>query len=290
MKLADVDYVRAETLDHALALIAAQDAETRVLAGGQSLMPLLAMRLAAPARLVDINRLAELERLEVVDGRLVIGALVRHHTVATDPLVARAAPLLAKAAPHVAHPAIRNRGTFGGSLAHADPASEFPACALALDAEITLASSGGRRSVRAAEFFEGLYQTAARPDELLLEVSVPVATELSRFAFAEFSRRSGDYALAGLAAAAKADGDRLTAVRLALFGIGDTPVLATEAAAILESAPITDVLVKQAVATLDEIEIRDSATAGESYRRHLARVALQHAARALARPEAASCR
>ncbi|NVO16624.1 MAG: FAD binding domain-containing protein [Rhodoplanes sp.] len=290
MKLADVEYVRADTVEHALALIAAQDAETRVLAGGQSLMPLLAMRLAAPARLVDINRLAELERLEVVDGRLVIGALVRHHRIATDPLVARVAPLLARAAPHVAHPAIRNRGTFGGSLAHADPASEFPACTLALNAEMTLASMSGRRTVRADAFFEGLYQTAARPDELLLEVSVPVATEASRFAFVEFSRRNGDYALAGIAAAATADGDRLTGVRLALFGIGDTPVLASEAAAILESGPVTDALVKQAVATLDGIEVRDSATAGERYRRHLARVALKRAALALARPEAASCR
>jgi carbon-monoxide dehydrogenase medium subunit len=290
MKLADVDYVRADSLDHALALIAEPDTETRVLAGGQSLMPLLAMRLAAPARLVDINRLAVLDRLEIVDERLVVGALVRHHRIATDPLVAQAAPLLARAAPHVAHPAIRNRGTFGGSLAHADPASEFPACALALDAEVTLASTTGRRTVRADDFFEGLYQTAARPDELLLHVSVPVATEQSRFAFVEYSRRSGDYALAGLAAAAKADGDRLATVRLALFGIGDTPVLATEAAAILESGPVTEGLVEQAVAALDGIEVRDSATAGEDYRRHLARVALRRAARALARPEAASCR
>ncbi|RAI32934.1 FAD binding domain-containing protein, partial [Rhodoplanes serenus] len=143
MKPAAFDYVRATSLTHALDLLASADpdSETRVLAGGQSLMPLMAMRLAAPARLVDINRLAALERLEVIDGRLVIGALVRHHRLATDPRVAAAAPLLAHAATQVAHPAIRNRGTFGGSLAHADPAAAFPACALALGATLTLASA-----------------------------------------------------------------------------------------------------------------------------------------------------
>lgn len=290
MKLAEVDYVRAETLEHALALLADTDVDSKILAGGQSLMPLLAMRLAGPQRLIDINRVAGLDRLEVAGDRLVIGGLVRHHRLATDPLVAGAAPLLATAAPHVAHPAIRNRGTFGGSLAHADPASEFPACALALGATITVASASGTRMVAAEDFFEGLYQTAIGPDELLIEVSVPVATPSSRFAFVEFARRSGDYALAGLAAAARAEGDRLTDLRLAFFGIGDTPVAATEAAAILASGPIDDALIEQAVRSLDAIEVRDSAAAGEKYRRHLAGVALRRVAVALARPEAATCR
>ncbi|MFD2184249.1 FAD binding domain-containing protein [Rhodoplanes azumiensis] len=290
MKLAEVDYVRAETVAHALALLAETGVDSKVLAGGQSLMPLLAMRLAGPQRLIDINRVAGLDRLEVVGDRLVIGALVRHHHIAADPLVARAAPLLAAAAPHVAHPAIRNRGTFAGSLAHADPAAEFPACVLALGAEITLASASGTRTAAAGDFFEGLYQTAVRPDELLIAVSVPVATPASRFAFVEFSRRSGDYALAGLAAAARADGDRLTEVRLAFFGIGDTPVLAAEAAVILSSGPIDDALIERAVASLASVEVRDSAAAGETYRRHLAGVALRRVASALARPEAAACR
>ncbi|MDC7786773.1 FAD binding domain-containing protein [Rhodoplanes sp. TEM] len=290
MKPAEVDYVRAETVEHALALLAETGVDSKVLAGGQSLMPLLAMRLAGPERLIDIGRVPGLDRLEIVGDRLVIGALVRHHRVATDPLVARAAPLLAAAAPHVAHPAIRNRGTFGGSLSHADPASEFPACALALGADIVLVSAAGRRTVPAETFFEGLYQTALGPDELLLEVSIPVATPDARFAFVEFARRSGDYALAGLAAAARADGDRLADLRLAFFGIGDVPVLAAEAAAILASGPHAETAIAAAVATLDAIEVRDSAAAGAAYRRHLARVALRRAARALARPEAAACR
>ena len=252
MKLADVDYVRAETLDHALALIAAQDAETRVLAGGQSLMPLLAMRLAAPARLVDINRLAELERLEIVDGRLVIGALVRHHRIATDP-----AGRTRGAAADESRAACRPSGDpqprhLWGIARPRGPRLGVPG----LRAGARRGDHGWRRRGDAAacgppSFSRGCIRRPRARDELLLEVSVPVATEASRFAFEEFSRRSGDYALAGLAAAAQADGGRLTAVRLALFGIGDTPVLATEAAAILESAPVTDALVKQAVATLD---------------------------------------
>ncbi|MFL9823524.1 FAD binding domain-containing protein [Rhodoplanes sp. SY1] len=290
MKLAEIDYVRAETVAQALALLAETDVDSKVLAGGQSLMPLLAMRLAGPQRLIDIGRIAGLDRLEVVGGRLVIGGLVRHHRIATDPLVAHAVPLLAAAAPHVAHPAIRNRGTFAGSLVHADPAAEFPACALALGAEITLASTAGTRTVVADDFFEGLYQTAVGPDELLIEVSVPVATEASRFAFVEFARRSGDYALAGLAAAARAEGDRLANIRLAFFGIGDTPVPAPEAATILSSGPIDDSLIEQAVASLASLEVRDSAAASEKYRRHLAGVALRRAAAALVRPEAATCR
>lgn len=290
MKPAEVDYVRAETVEHALALLADVAVDSRILAGGQSLMPLLAMRLAGPERLIDIGRVPGLDRLEIVGDRLVIGALVRHHRIATDPLVARAAPLLAVAAPHVAHPAIRNRGTFGGSLVHADPASEFPACALALRADLVLVSAAGRRTMPAGLFFEGLYQTAVGPDELLLEVSIPVATPDSRFAFVEFARRSGDYALAGLAAAARADGSRLADVRLAFFGIGDVPVLATEASAIFESGPLTDAAIEDAVASLDAIEVRDSAVAGAAYRRHLARVALRRTAHALVRPEAAACR
>ncbi|MTW18671.1 xanthine dehydrogenase family protein subunit M [Rhodoplanes serenus] len=297
MKPAAFDYVRATSLTHALDLLASADpdGETRVLAGGQSLVPLMAMRLAAPARLVDINRLAALERLEVIDGRLVIGALVRHHRLATDPRVASAAPLLARAATQVAHPAIRNRGTFGGSLAHADPAAAFPACALALGATLTLASAAGRREVPATAFFEGLYQTALRPDELLVEVAVPAATAASRSAFVIFTRRPGDFPVAGLAAVARAADDRsavdrLADIRLAVFGVGDTPLLADTAAAILESGPIDAARIDAAVAALDTLEIRDSATASVRYRRHLVGVALRRATAALLRPEAVACR
>ncbi|WP_270939164.1 FAD binding domain-containing protein, partial [Falsiroseomonas oryzae] len=190
-------YARPTKLSEALAILA-QEPEAAPLAGGQSLVPMLAMRVARPALLLDLNRLPDLDGIELVDGVLRIGALARHAAVLASPLVGQAAPLLHVALPEVAHPAIRNRGTLGGSVALADPAAELPACMVALDATIVLGSQAGERRVPAHAFFRGLYETDRRPDELLLRVEIPRAPGWTPW-FAEVARRRGDYALAGLA-------------------------------------------------------------------------------------------
>src|SRR5258705_8123558 len=167
-------YVRAESVEHALGLLADHGEEARILAGGQSLMPTLNMRLSQPRLLIDINRLGALGGISLQGDRVRIGALARHVEVARSPIVAEHLPLIAEAMPHVAHVAVRNRGTFGGSIALAGPAAELPACALALGATFVVAGAGGRRSITAADYFRGLYETARRPDELFVEALVPV--------------------------------------------------------------------------------------------------------------------
>ena len=229
MKAPVLDHVRAESLPHALALLAEHGEGARLLAGGQSLVPALNLRLSAPGLLIDIGGLEELRGIAVERGVLRLGALVRHVELERSDLIARHAPLLASAARHIAHPAIRNRGTLGGSLANADPAAELPACALALGARLVLAGPGGERRVAADDFFLGLYSTALAPDEVLTAVEIDAA-EGGRSAFGEYARRLGDYAMVGLAAHAARPGS----LRLAWFGVGDRPVLtpATAAAAL----------------------------------------------------------
>ena len=208
--------------------------EAIILAGGQSLMAMLNFRLSSPALLVDINGLGELKGISVADGRLRIGALTRHSAIERSPEVAEHAPLIAEAMPHVAHPAIRNRGTIGGSIALADPAAELPACVLALDGRIEIASAKGKRTVAAADFFRGIYETDLAPGELVTAVEVPVIAPPYRSAFAELARRPGDYAMVGLAIHGRVDGGVLSDVRLVFFGIGATPVNAATAAGALE--------------------------------------------------------
>jgi carbon-monoxide dehydrogenase medium subunit len=234
LKASAFEYLRATTLDQALALLAQRAGEARVIAGGQSLVPVMNLRLAAPSALIDVNPIAELAGLTVSGGQLRLGALTRHRELADSPVVAEQAPLLARAAPHIGHEAIRNRGTIGGSLAHADPAAELPACVLALGGRIAVASVRGRRTIPAQDFFQGPYTTALEADELLVAVEIPVAPRGQRSAFLELSRRAGDYATAGLAALATRDGAKLRQVRLVVFGVSSRPVLARAAAAALE--------------------------------------------------------
>src|SRR5262249_13968896 len=184
------------------------------------------MRLSAPKLLVDLNALDELKRISHEGDTLTIGALVRHAEAEHSAEVARHAPLIALAMPHIAHPAIRNRGTIGGSIAFADPAAELPACLLALGGEVDITNADGRRPVAADDFFKGLFETALGPGDVLTAVRVPAARPDSRYGFAELARRHGDYALVGLAASARADGTALRDVRLAFFGVGATPVRA----------------------------------------------------------------
>src|SRR5262245_53339069 len=199
VKPARFSYVRAERLEQALRLMAEHGDEARILAGGQSLMPTLNMRLSQPKVLIDINRVDALKGIHYGDGTVRVGALARHVEVMNSPIVAQYLPLIAEAMPHVAHVAVRNRGTFGGSVALADPAAELPACILALEASLVVASVRGRRTIAADDFFLGLYETARAPDEILLAVLIPEQKRDDVSVFMELSRRHGDFALAGLA-------------------------------------------------------------------------------------------
>jgi len=231
----------------------------------------LNLRLSAPELLVDIGAIAELRGVAVENGVLRIGALTRHVDVLRSAEIAKHAPLLTDAIAHVAHPAIRNRGTFGGSLAHADPASELPACVLALDAVLLVRSKNGERRIRAVEFFTGIYETLLSPEELLIAVEIPVAKPNAVHFFHEYSRRKGDYAIVGLAASAIRDGDVLENLRLGYFAVGDKPMLAT-ASEHLTGRPVTASMLADAQTALDaELDPQEDQQASAGMRRYLAR-------------------
>ena len=228
MKAPAFAYARPSSLEETFELLERHGEAARILAGGQSLVPMLNLRLAAPQILIDINAIVGLAGITLIDDSLRIGALTRHRDIERSPEIARHCPLFSLAAPHIAHVAIRNAGTLGGSLALADPAAEWPACCLALDATFRLLSARGERRVPAREFFKGLYATAIEPGELLVEVEIPLLPG-HRSAFLELSRRRGDYAIAGVAALARKQDDALHDLRLAYLGAGPTPVLARAA-------------------------------------------------------------
>ena len=273
MKAPRFAYTRPDSLDEVLALLAEHGDEARILAGGQSLMPTLNMRLSRPSLLIDINRIDALKGIELDNGTIRIGALARHAEVMGSGIVAERLPLVADAMPHVAHVAIRNRGTFGGSIALADPAAELPACALALDAELVLASARGRRTVAARSFFKGLYETERGDDEILVETRIPASGPGYRSSFMELARRHGDFALAGVCCHARVQGDVLSDVRLAYFGSDDRPRLAQAAAAAAEGKPWSED-VKEAVkeALGGDLDPIGNFHASAATRLHLARV------------------
>ena len=250
MKSPAFDYVRASSPQHALQLMAEHGDNARLLAGGQTLLATLNMRLSQPALLVDIGGLTQLAGISVQGGVLRIGAMTRHVEVEESPLVAQHAPLLAQAAPHIAHRAIRNLGTFGGTLAYADPAAEWPACVVALGGTLVLLGASGERRVAAADFFQGLFSTAMREDELLVACELPLIAPGQRHHFSELARRHGDYAIAGLAACATVQGAQLSDVRLAFLSLGDRPVRASAAEAVLAAGPLTPARVDEADAAL----------------------------------------
>lgn len=279
MKPAAFGYAKASSLGHALELVGQGEGEARFLAGGQSLVATLNMRLSAPALLVDINGIPGLDTVAREDGTLVLGALTRQSDAERSAEVAAHAPLIAAALPHIAHPAIRNRGTVGGSIAFADPAAELPACLVALDGEVEIAGASGRRRVAAEDFFQGLYETALGPADLLVAVRVPAATGDMRYAFAELCRRHGDYALVGLAAAARGDADGLEDVRLAFFGVGSIPLRARGAEAALAGGRLDAARIGAAVAALDaDLDPLDDVQTSAATRRHLAGVLLTRVA------------
>ncbi|MGP9820793.1 FAD binding domain-containing protein [Salinarimonas sp. NSM] len=273
MKAAVGGYARARDLRHALELLAQTDGAGRVLAGGQSLVAALNMRLTTGDVLVDISALPECRGVADEGGTLRIGALTRHAEIGRDPLIAAHAPLLAEATTHIAHAAIRNRGTIGGAIAHADPAAEFPACALALDAVIHVEGLDGAREIAAADFFRDTFETALAEGEILTAITVPKAEAGEAQVIEEVARRSGDYALAGLCLVRRAAGHRI-----ALFSTGPKPMLATRAMAALDAGDV-----EGAVAALKgEIDPPSDTQASAAYRRHLAGVLLR---RAIARLE-----
>ena len=233
MKLPEFEYQAPATVAEAIGLLAQHHDEASLLAGGQSLIPLLAMRLARPAVLIDINGLDDLSGVSVTDGRVAIGALTREYVAEESETVAETVPLLAAALPLIGHEAIRSRGTLGGSLAHADPAAELPAVARALDAEFVVRSESGERVIPAAEWFEGYLTTSRRPEEILVEVRFPVAAPATGVAFQEVARRHGDFAMVGLAASLTLTDGTITDARMAFSGVADVPVRAAAAEGVL---------------------------------------------------------
>jgi carbon-monoxide dehydrogenase medium subunit len=271
-------YAKARSVAHAIELLA--EDEARLLAGGQSLIATLNMRLSAPRLLVDLNGVGGLDGIALKDGMVEIGALVRHAQAERSVEIAQHAPLIAKALPHIGHPAIRNRGTIGGSVAFADPAAELPACLLALGGEVAISGPQGARRVQADDFFKDLFETALTPRDVLTAIRLPAATVDNRIGFAELARRHGDYAMAGLAACARADGKGLQDVRLAYFGVGATPLRARNAETALAGGDVD-----AAVKALDQdLDPADDVQATGAVKKHLAGVLLRRVARQLMEP------
>jgi carbon-monoxide dehydrogenase medium subunit len=282
VKPAPFAYAKARSLDEAIAMLAKHGDSARLLAGGQSLIATLNMRLSAPTLLIDINGIPGLDRIARKDKQIEIGAMVRHAQAECAREIAEHAPLIALALPHIAHPAIRNRGTIGGSLAFADPAAELPACVLALGGELEIASANGKRTVKADDFFKGLFETALGPQDVLIAIRVPEATAQSRVGFAEFARRRGDYAMVGLAASARADGKGLADVRLAYFGVGQTPLRAGKAETALANGKLD-----AAIAALDDdLDPQDDIQSEAAVKKHLAGVLLKRVAQQLSESRA----
>lgn len=261
-------YARANDLRHAIDLLAGSDGMGRVLAGGQSMIAAMNMRLSVGDLLIDISRIEALKGVSEKDGRLRIGALTRHVDIGSDPLIARHAPLLAEATQLIAHAAIRNRGTIGGAIAHGDPAAEFPACVLALGATLHVEGPNGKRDIPVEEFFIDVFETAIGKDEILTAISLPIAEPGERQMIREVARRSGDYALAGLCLVRRANRHRVS-----VFSVGPRPMLATGAMARLDAGDPEGAV----DALRAELDPPSDTQASAAYRQHLAGVILRRA-------------
>jgi carbon-monoxide dehydrogenase medium subunit len=278
MKSPSFNYVRPSSLAEVFDLLKQHGDDARILAGGQTLLATLNMRLSEPGILIDINHLAPLSGIRVDGDRVVIGALARHREIERSDVIARHLPLLAEAAPHIAHPAIRNRGTFGGSIAFADPAAEWPSCAVAMDAEIVLTNGEYERKVGASDFFIDLYETDLRQGEIISACEFAISTPARRTAFFKLTRRHGDYAIVGVAASAQYSDEVLQDLRIVFFSIGSTPMRALGAETVLNGHTPTEHLLKQARESLSE----DIHASGDLYtapdvKMHLAGVLLGRA-------------
>ena len=283
MKLPPVDYVAPRTVSEAVELLAEHQDDASVLAGGQSLIPLLALRLAHPAVLIDINGIAELSGVSATGGWVAIGAMTREYVAEDSGTVAGAVPLLAAALPLIGHEAIRSRGTIGGSLAHADPAAELPAVARALEAEFVVRSQAGERVIQAVDWFEGYLTTSRHPDELLVTVRFPAAAPGTGVSFQEVARRHGDYAIAGLAASLTLSGGAISDARLAFAGLSDVPVRAASAEDLLAGeGPSAELFDEAARRATEDIDPPADLHGSSDYRRKVAGALARRGLRAAA--------
>jgi carbon-monoxide dehydrogenase medium subunit len=288
MKASAFSYARAASVANALELLVAYGDKAKVLSGGQSLIPAMNLRLISPELIVDISEITELRGIAVRGGVIRIGALTRHVDLLRSPEIAAYAPLLTEAIAHVGHPAIRNRGTLGGSLAHADPASELPACMVALNAAIVVRGQTGERRIAARDFFTGIYETALLAQELVIAVELPIVQKNSVHFFHEFARRHGDFAIAGLAAQAIVRGGLFTDLCAAFFAVGDRPILARAATKLINVGVTPTVLAEASAKLGEELDPQEDQQASAAMRRHLAKILLARCVSALlGRPDLA---
>ena len=282
MKAPAFSYLRPTRLNDVIALLQQHGDEARLLAGGQTLLATLNMRLSEPALLIDLQAVKELKGITLNGSTLRIGAMVTHSEIEASPLVADHAPLLRMAAPHIAHRAIRNLGTLGGSIAYGDPAAEWPACLLALDGVVLTRGPAGERRIAAKDFFTGLYTTALTANEIIIACDFPVSSAQQRFAFDELTRRHGDYAVVGLAACATLSTGVLTNMRLAWLGVGTQPARTTAVEAVLEGQFFSNALLASATQALrHELQPQADLTHSAATKQHLAEVMLKRALIAL---------
>jgi carbon-monoxide dehydrogenase medium subunit len=284
MKLPPFDYACPATLSEAVQLLASRDGDAKALAGGQSLVPMLAFRLAQPALLVDLRKLADLRGIRITDKGVTLGAMVRWREIEDDDRLASAHPLLKAAIEHVAHYQIRNRGTVGGSVAHADPAAEMPGIAMTCDAEIAVVGTSGARTIQAAEFFQGALTTALTPDEIIVEIRLPAWPKARRWGFQEFARRRGDFAMA--AAAVFYDQDesgKAKNAHIGVIGVADRPLRLAAVEDVINGRVVDEITIAAAdAATSAAVDPQDDIHASAAYRRSLVGTmverALRHAA------------
>lgn len=278
MKPPPFDYFAADCVEAAVQALTDAGGDGKLIAGGQSLMPMLNFRLLRPSILIDINRIPGLAYVRDEGDEIRIGSLTRHRTLETSDIIAKQFPVLHEAMSYVAHLAIRNRGTIGGSLSHADPAAELPMMSLLLDARLEVQSLSGRRTIEARDFFLGALTTALEDGDMLVEVRLPKLQEGAGWAFEEVARRSGDFALASVAAIMNSDGDTVSGLRIGMMGIGEAPMRASEAEKILAGQRYSEAAVAAAVdAIRAAVEPNTDLHASADYRRHLVGILAQQA-------------
>lgn len=289
MKAPQFNYIHAKSLDHATRLLQEHGEEARIMAGGQSLMATLNMRLSSPGILIDINKITELSGVSTTKKDVAIGALTRHVEILKSETIREHLPLIHKAIPHVAHVAVRNRGTFGGSISMADPAAELPACCVALDASFVLASKTGKRTIKARDFFTGLYSTGRQDNEILTQVIIPKTNDNQVYYFEEINRRHGDFAIVGLACSGKVKKALMSSKRIlaeldfVFFGCEDKPTLARQATSVLTGVPLSNALIETAKNELaKDLDPMENLEGRSDTKLHLAQVLLERAITAIA--------
>ena len=278
MKLPPFEYACPATLSEAVALLAARDGDAKALAGGQSLVPMMAFRVASPSLLVDLRKLAELRQIKIANDGVTLGAMVRWREILDDARLRTAHPLLVAAIDHVAHYQIRNRGTVGGSIAHADPAAEMPGIAVTCEAQIAVVGKSGARVIKAADFFDGPLMTALKPDEIITEIRLPAWPAKRRWGFQEFARRRGDFAMAAAAVFYDEDGGKARNAHVGVIGVGDRPLRLNAVEAVLNGQTIDEAIIAKAEAAASAaVDPSDDIHASGAYRRALVGVMVERA-------------